>query len=74
MDVFTLLSIPAVEYINVNVEDGAELTFGSEKTSVGIKGVDPNVWPEITKKEGRTGQDVEIRRQSSCSYFKRTFK
>ena len=56
MDVFTLLSIPAVEYINVNVEDGAELTFGSEKTSVWIKGVDPNVWPEITNKKVEQGR------------------
>jgi putative ABC transport system permease protein len=56
MDVFTLLSIPAVEYINVNVEDGAELTFGSEETSVGIKGVDPNVWPKITNKKVEQGR------------------
>ena len=56
MDVFTLLSIPDVEYINVNVEDGAELTFGSEKTSVWIKGVDPNVWPKITNKKIEQGR------------------
>lgn len=56
MDVFTLLSIPAVEYVNVNVEEGAELTFGSEETSVWIKGVDPNVWPEITNKKIEQGR------------------
>ncbi len=56
LDVFTLLSIPAVQYVNVNVEDGAQLTFGSEETSVWIKGVDPNVWPEITNKEVEQGR------------------
>lgn len=55
-DVFTLLSIPAVKYINVNVEDGAELIFGSEETSVWIKGVDPNVWPEMTNKKLEQGR------------------
>ena len=74
MDVFTLLSIPDVEYINVNVEDGAELTFGSETTSVGVKGVDPNFWPKFTNKKVEQGQDVEIRRQISRNYFKRTFE
>jgi len=56
LDVFTLLSIPAVEYINVNVESGAELEFGGERTSVWIKGVDPNVWPEITNKKVEQGR------------------
>jgi putative ABC transport system permease protein len=55
-DVFTLLSIPDVEYINVNVEDGAELTFGSETTSVGVKGVDPNFWPKFTNKKVEQGR------------------
>ena len=56
MDVFTLLSIPDVEYINVNVEGGAELTFGSETTSVGVKGVDPNFWPKFTNKKVEQGR------------------
>jgi len=56
MDVFALRSIPDIEYINVNVEDGAELKSGSETTYVGVKGVDPNVWPEITKKEVGEGR------------------
>lgn len=56
MDVFVLRSIPAVEYVNVNVEDGAELKLGSESTYVWIKGVDPNIWPEITKKKVGEGR------------------
>ncbi|WP_269850865.1 hypothetical protein [Methanosarcina horonobensis] len=62
MDVFVLRSIPGVEYVNVNVEDGAELKLGSESTFVWVKGVDPNVWPEITKKESRGRQNVDARR------------
>lgn len=56
MDVFVLRSIPAIEYLNVNVEDGAELKFGSESTYVWVKGVDPNVWPELTKKKVGEGR------------------
>ncbi|AKB78811.1 ABC transporter, permease protein [Methanosarcina horonobensis HB-1 = JCM 15518] len=56
MDVFVLRSIPGVEYVNVNVEDGAELKLGSESTFVWVKGVDPNVWPEITKKKVGEGR------------------
>jgi putative ABC transport system permease protein len=51
MDVFTLLRIPAVEYVNVNVEGAADLQFGGATTGVQVKGVDPKVWPEITKKK-----------------------
>lgn len=56
MDVLTLQRIPAVEYVNVNVETGVDIQYGGEKTSVWVKGVDPRVWPDITKKkigEGR---------------------
>lgn len=56
MDVFVLRSIPAIEYINVNVENSAELKFGSESTYVWIKGVDPGVWPELTKKKVGEGR------------------
>ena len=56
MDVFTFLSIPDIEYINVNVEGGAELTFGSKTTSVGVKGVNPNFWPEFTNKKVEQGR------------------
>ena len=56
MDVFTLMRIPAVEHVNVNVEGGAELQFGSDTTYVPVKGVDPNVWPEITKKKVDQGR------------------
>ena len=56
MDVFVLRSIPAIEYLNVNVEDGAELKFGSESTYVWVKGVDPSVWPELTKKKVGEGR------------------
>ena len=59
MDVFTLLSIPGIEYINVNVEKDAEMKFGSESTSVWIKGVDPKVWPEITKKKLEQGRMLQ---------------
>ncbi len=55
-DVFVLRSIPAVEYVNVNVQTGAQLKFGSESTYVWVNGVDPGVWSHITKKkigEGR---------------------
>lgn len=55
-DVFVLQSIPAVQYVNVNVEDMVELKSGSESTYVWVKGVDPGVWPDLTKKkigEGR---------------------
>lgn len=55
-DVFVLRSIPAVEYVNVNVQTGAELKLGSESTGVWINGVDPGVWPEITKKKVGEGR------------------
>ncbi len=56
MDVFVLRSIPNIEYINVNVEEGAELKSGGETTYVGVKGVDPGAWPEITKKKVGEGR------------------
>ncbi|MGB9938265.1 ABC transporter permease [Methanosarcina sp.] len=56
MDIFTLRSIPAIEYINVNVEQDAELEFGGESTIVWIKGVDPGVWPEIARKDLEQGR------------------
>lgn len=56
MDVFALRSIPAIEYINVNVEKDAELKFGGESTWVWVKGVDPGVWPRISKKELEQGR------------------
>ncbi|WP_440955627.1 ABC transporter permease [Methanosarcina sp. Mfa9] len=55
-DVFALRRIPAIEYVNVNVETGVDMQYGGEKTSIWVKGVDPKVWPDITKKkigEGR---------------------
>ena len=55
-DVFALRRIPAIEYVNVNVETGVDMQYGGEKTSIRTKGVDPRVWPDITKKkigEGR---------------------
>ncbi|MDQ1275350.1 MAG: putative transport system permease protein [Euryarchaeota archaeon] len=55
-DVFVLRSIPDVEYVNVNVQTGAELKFGSESTFVWINGVDPGVWPDITKKKVGEGR------------------
>jgi len=55
-DVFVLRSIPDVEYVNVNVQTGAELKFGSESTFVWVNGVDPGVWPDITKKKVGEGR------------------
>lgn len=55
-DVFVLRSIPAVEYVNVNVQAGAELKSGSESTYVWVNGVDPGVWPDITKKKVGEGR------------------
>jgi putative ABC transport system permease protein len=55
-DVFAIRSIPAVEYVNVNVQTGAQLKIGTESTYVFVDGVDPGVWPDFTKKkigEGR---------------------
>lgn len=55
-DIFTLRRIPGIQYINVNVENGADLEFGGKKTWIGIKGVDAGVWPELANKkigEGR---------------------
>ncbi|AKB18513.1 ABC transporter, permease protein [Methanosarcina sp. WWM596] len=56
MDVFVLRGIPDIEYVNVNVEEGAELKLGSETTYVRVKGVDPNVWPKLTKKKVEEGR------------------
>jgi putative ABC transport system permease protein len=55
-DVFVLRSIPAVEYVNVNVQTMAELQLGSESTYALIDGVDPGVWPGITKKKVGEGR------------------
>jgi putative ABC transport system permease protein len=55
-DVYTLRRIPAVEYVNVNVETGTELYSGGETTSVMVNGVDPNVWPKMTNKKVSQGR------------------
>lgn len=78
-DVFTLLRIPAVEYVNVNVEGPAELQFGGATTNVQVKGVDPKVWPVITKKKIMQGRMLKsgdkavaiISNELSNSTFKR---
>ena len=82
MDVFTLLRIPAVERVNVNVEEGVGLQFGGETTSVMVKGVDPNVWPEMTKKRVSQGRMLKsgdktvviISNELSNGTFKRELK
>lgn len=78
MDVFALRSIPTIEYINVNVEENAELELGGESTSVWIKGVDPGVWPEISKKDLEKGRMLETGDRSvvvlSNELAKETFK
>ncbi|AKB30330.1 ABC transporter, permease protein [Methanosarcina siciliae T4/M] len=56
MDILTLRRIRAIEYINVNVDSGAELKFGSESTSIWVRGVDPGSWPKITKKKVGEGR------------------
>ena len=55
-DVFVLRSIPAVEYVNVNVQTVAELKSGSESTYALVDGVDPGVWPDFTKKKVGEGR------------------
>ncbi|WP_235284290.1 ABC transporter permease [Methanosarcina sp. 1.H.A.2.2] len=59
MDVFTLRRIPGVQYINVNVESSATMEFGGKKTNVYVKGVDPRVWPDITKKKVGEGRMLQ---------------
>ncbi|KKG12053.1 ABC transporter permease [Methanosarcina sp. 2.H.A.1B.4] len=59
MDVFTLHRIPGVQYVNVNVDSSATLEFGGKKTYVRINGVDPRVWPDITKKKVGEGRMLQ---------------
>lgn len=59
MDVLTLRSIPAIEYINVNVDKDAEMKLGGESTNVWVTGVDPSVWPKISKKDIEQGRMLE---------------
>ena len=59
MDVFTLRSIPAIEYINVNVEKDAELKLGGKSTTVWVTGVDPAVWSKMTKKDLEQGRMLQ---------------
>jgi putative ABC transport system permease protein len=59
MDVLTLRSIPAIEYINVNVNKDAEMKIGGESTNVWVQGVDPGVWPKIAKKDMEQGRMLE---------------
>ncbi|AKB47511.1 ABC transporter, permease protein [Methanosarcina sp. Kolksee] len=59
MDILTLRRIPAIEYINVNVENSAEMKIGAESTDVWVTGVDPAVWPKISKKDVEKGRMLE---------------
>lgn len=59
MDVFTLRRVHGIQYINVNIETGAELEFGGKKTSVYVEGVDPRAWPNITKKKVGEGRMLQ---------------
>lgn len=59
MDVLTLRRIPAIEYINVNVDKDAEMKIGGESTHVWITGVDPAVWPKISNKDVEKGRMLE---------------
>lgn len=78
MDVLTLRSIPAIEYINVNVDTGAEMKVGGESTSVWIQGVDPAVWSKISTKEIEQGRMLEAGDRNvvvlSNELAKKTFK
>jgi putative ABC transport system permease protein len=58
-DVLTLLRVQAVEYVNVNVETGVNLEYGGEETYLWVEGVDPRVWPDITKKKIGEGRMLE---------------
>ena len=58
-DVLTLMRIPAVEYVNVNVETGVNMEYAGEETNLWVEGVDPRVWPEITKKKIGEGRMLE---------------
>ncbi|MDY0129216.1 MAG: ABC transporter permease [Methanosarcina vacuolata] len=78
MDVLTLRRIPAIEYINVNVDTGAEMKIGGESTGVWIQGVDPAVWPKISKKDLEKGRMLETGDRNvvvlSNELAKKTFK
>lgn len=78
MDVLTLRSIPAIEYINVNVDKDAEMKIGGESTNVWITGVDPAVWPKISKKDIEQGRMLETGDRNvvvlSNELAKKTFK
>ncbi|HEY3362771.1 MAG TPA: ABC transporter permease [Methanosarcina sp.] len=78
MDVLTLRSIPAIESINVNVDKDAEMKIGGESTPVWIQGVDPGVWPKITKKDIEQGRMLDTGDKNvvvlSNELAKKTFK
>lgn len=78
MDVLTLRSIPAIEYINVNVDKGAEMKIGGESTDVWVTGVDPAVWTKISKKDIEQGRMLETGDRNvvvlSNELAKKTFK
>ena len=78
MDVLTLRSIQAIEYINVNVDKDAEMKIGGESTTVWIQGVDPGVWPKIAKKDIEKGRMLETGDKNvvvlSNELAKKTFK
>jgi putative ABC transport system permease protein len=59
MDVFTIRRISGVQYVNVNVGSSATLEFGGKKTYVYVTGVDPRVWPDITKKKVGEGRMLQ---------------
>jgi len=59
MDILTLRRIPAIEYINVNVDKDAEMKIGGESTNVWVTGVDPAVWPKISNKDVEKGRMLE---------------
>jgi putative ABC transport system permease protein len=78
MDVLTLRRISAIEYINVNVEKDAEMKLGGESTNVWLTGVDPAVWPKISKKDIEQGRMLEAGDRNvvvlSNELAKKTFK
>lgn len=78
MDVLTLRSIPAIEYININVDRDAEMKLGGESTNVWIQGVDPAVWTKISKKDVEKGRMLETGDRNvvvlSSELAKETFK
>jgi len=56
LDVRVISANPNVKNVNEQVSGYGELVFMAEKTNVSIKGVNPNVWNEVTTLELASGR------------------